>query len=471
MRLAAVLVACAGVAAANFVGGYLDLTRVTNGQPVGLSELQALAASASKLPITRLFLAFASPTMVYTPGSATLCTTGINASTSSDCGYAAIKSAVTQLRAGGVEVMLSMGGWNYNCFPYLYARYSVGGYGTSTPNYWKIQQYGGGDINNCVASNQYCYVCEPPSEGTTLASFSMFPEPDYSATWSQAVKYVTATAGGGAPVWNYEMVPGRPWTDTKTGITVTAPGTDAFYTAKRDPYADLVYLAADLGVSGIDIDYEEMWHADYYKLGSGPYTLYQTVYKYAAIAKDVQLNIAAIAPSLKLGTAAAAVGAWSGNWWGGNLKGVWLYAQKWYPDLVAFMATGANAGGINVMTYDLSDNEQYYECPETNVCTLDQQVAYYMATYTTAKIAASVGYEIGTPAYPDPTHDPTHQLPLTTSELQIITTNTQPSYPGGFFWELYKSPSGYATVDQTAQAICNKLFPGNSRCTGSIPPV
>eukprot|EP01106_Pelomyxa_sp_JSP_P000158 TRINITY_DN1021_c0_g1_i4.p2 TRINITY_DN1021_c0_g1~~TRINITY_DN1021_c0_g1_i4.p2 ORF type:complete len:421 (+),score=166.31 TRINITY_DN1021_c0_g1_i4:102-1364(+) len=420
MRLAAVLVACAGVAAANFVGGYLDLTRVTNGQPVGLSELQALAASASKLPITRLFLAFASPTMVYTPGSATLCTTGINASTSSDCGYAAIKSAVTQLRAGGVEVMLSMGGWNYNCFPYLYARYSVGGYGTSTPNYWKIQQYGGGDINNCVASNQYCYVCEPPSEGTTLASFSMFPEPDYSATWSQAVKYVTATAGGGAPVWNYEMVPGRPWTDTKTGITVTAPGTDAFYTAKRDPYADLVYLAADLGVSGIDIDYEEMWHADYYKLGSGPYTLYQTVYKYAAI---------------------------------------------------AFMATGANAGGINVMTYDLSDNEQYYECPETNVCTLDQQVAYYMATYTTAKIAASVGYEIGTPAYPDPTHDPTHQLPLTTSELQIITTNTQPSYPGGFFWELYKSPSGYATVDQTAQAICNKLFPGNSRCTGSIPPV
>ena len=26
---------------------------------------------------------------------------------------------------------------------------------------------------------------------------------------------------------------------------------------------------------------------------------------------------------LKLSTAAGAVGAWSGNWWGGNLKGLW----------------------------------------------------------------------------------------------------------------------------------------------------
>lgn len=47
-----------------------------------------------------------------------------------------------------------MGGWNYNCFPNAYTRYSVGGYGTTTPNYWKIDQYGGGDVNSCVESNQ-----------------------------------------------------------------------------------------------------------------------------------------------------------------------------------------------------------------------------------------------------------------------------------------------------------------------------
>jgi hypothetical protein len=47
-----------------------------------------------------------------------------------------------------------VGGWNYNCFPYAYTRYSVGGYGTTTTNYWKIDQYGGGDVDSCVESNQ-----------------------------------------------------------------------------------------------------------------------------------------------------------------------------------------------------------------------------------------------------------------------------------------------------------------------------
>lgn len=56
-------------------------------------------------------------------------------------------------------------------------RYSVGGYGTSTPNYWKIQKFGGGSLAGCTEANQWCYVCEPPSENTTLAAFSIFPEP------------------------------------------------------------------------------------------------------------------------------------------------------------------------------------------------------------------------------------------------------------------------------------------------------
>lgn len=33
------------------------------------------------------------------------------------------------------------------------------------------------------------------------------------------------------------------------------------------------------------------------------------------------------------------------------------------------------------MTYDLSDDEEYSECPEPGVCTLDQQVQFYMNTY------------------------------------------------------------------------------------------
>lgn len=83
----------------------------------------------------------------------------------------------------------------------------------------------------------------------------------------------------------------------------------------------------------------------------GPWTLPQTIYKYAAIAKDIQLNIAAIYPSLKLATAAAAVGAWSSKWWGGNLKGLWYGVKEQFPDIL-----GSHME-VAVMTYDLSSDE------------------------------------------------------------------------------------------------------------------
>jgi hypothetical protein len=154
---------------------------------------------------------------------------------------------------------------------YAYARYSVAGYGTNTPNYWKvwhqtrsigdtssvrvqIQQYGGGNIDNCVDSNEFCYVCEPPAEEATDADFGIFPEPANSTTWQAAVKYVTATAGGSnPPVWDPEMVPNRTWTDPKTGMSVLIPGSDQWAVQNRDPYADLVSLAKDLGMTGVDI--------------------------------------------------------------------------------------------------------------------------------------------------------------------------------------------------------------------------
>ena len=134
------------------------------------------------------------------------------------------------------------------------------------------------------------------------------------------------------------------------------PGTNLPWQLKRDPYADAVQLAKELGCTGIDLDYEEMWHADLHKTGpaGGPWGLDQTVYKFAAILKDFQLNIAALAPGMMLSTAAGAAGGWSGDWWGGNLKGLVLKAAQWYPDLVAFVAS---TGGVNVMTYDLSDDE------------------------------------------------------------------------------------------------------------------
>ncbi|KAF0712921.1 hypothetical protein As57867_004587, partial [Aphanomyces stellatus] len=295
--LVASLASFASAAATNYAGGYF-LINPTDGP----GKLAALASNAATLPINRLFLSFVRPDMVYVPGSNTLSGTGLGYGTSGDYGFADLKDKVAQLQAGGVEVFVSVGGWNYNCWPYSYATYSVAGYGTTTPNYWKVAAYG--DLSGCNDSNNWCYVCEPPSENTTLADFTIFPEPANSETWKAAQKYVTATAGGGAPLWHPEFVGGASYKDPKTGKTTTVPGTSEWNKLNRDPYADLVSLAKDLGLSGVDLDYEEMWHADMFKIGSGPWTLPHTVYKYTAICKDIILNIEAQAPTLKLSTAA-----------------------------------------------------------------------------------------------------------------------------------------------------------------------
>lgn len=119
---------------------------------------------------------------------------------------------------------------------------------------------------------------------------------------------------------------------------------------------------------------------------------------------------------------------------------------------------------------DLSDNRDFHECPTEQACTLAQQVAFYVDTFLSAGIPACVGYELGTPAYPDPTHDKSHQLPLTTDALALLATSVQPKASGGFLWEVYKpTGDGEATATATAQAVCNVVLPGNVRCSGGFP--
>jgi hypothetical protein len=76
-----------------FVGGYI----LVNGAP-GLAKLTALARAAKTLPVTRLFIAFFSPTMVYATGSNTLANTGLDVGVASgDHGFAQVKAVVGQL--------------------------------------------------------------------------------------------------------------------------------------------------------------------------------------------------------------------------------------------------------------------------------------------------------------------------------------------------------------------------------------
>ncbi|KAJ3256973.1 hypothetical protein HDU77_002913 [Chytriomyces hyalinus] len=450
----------------------------------GPAKLKALASNAATIPINRIYLSFVRPDMVYLPGSNTLEHADIGYASEGDYGFAQVKKHVADLQAGGVEVFLSMGGWNYNCYPYFYAKYSIASFGKG-PNFWKITQYGAGSASGCNESNMWCYVCEPQSQNTSLKDFTIFPEPGNTDTWKAAQAVVESGAKGMPVQWHSEITPGAQFADPQGGSTTTVPGSDYFVTVKRDPYTDFIHLAKDLGLDGVDLDYEEMWHADTFRSGNGtgPFQLDQTVYKYSAIVADMVNAIKAIYPACKLSTAAGAAGAWSTKWWGGNLKGLWYYSNLWYPELNQFMFKGPNAGGINVMTYDLSKNNNYFECPDTTAnCDLAGQVKFYMNTYAAAGIPARVGYEIGQPAYPDAANDAANQIPLTQTELTgILSGVSSSSTMGGFFWELYKAKNSEPTgakgqpdnidVTSVAQQVCAKVLPNESRCKGSVPQV
>jgi hypothetical protein len=55
-------------------------------------------------------------------------------------------------------------------------QYSIYQYGPS-PNYWKIDAYGGGSPSGCTEANMWCYVCEPESEPRVIDDFAIFPQP------------------------------------------------------------------------------------------------------------------------------------------------------------------------------------------------------------------------------------------------------------------------------------------------------
>ncbi|WP_434525947.1 toxin [Photorhabdus asymbiotica] len=203
-------------------------------------------------------------------------------------------------------------------------------------------------------------------------------------------------------------------------------------------YKNIVNLAANLGVMGIDVDYEEFWHADInarsWKLtpdsinippnnsenlvtsvlmrkGMGHYVydesmnivsgaesiprvMPETVDKFAAILKSFYNSINTVKPSLKLSTAGPATGGipnmsanwgtnarnsdiYGGAWWGGNLYGLIYNTALNYPKLINRLSY------IGVMTYDLSEKDcGFIGGGETYIpCDLPGQVKYYYSQY------------------------------------------------------------------------------------------
>lgn len=195
----------------------------------------------------------------------------------------------------------------------------------------------------------------------------------------------------------------------------------------KTSYANLVRLANDLGVEGIDFDYEEFWHADQYAVSWGPSSYgewstdiaqhilnageptYENLMEYGINAgssfvmpktiEKVDAILHAImddpgAKYLKFATAAPPGGARpitgfvtgdrypdiytrGGLWWKGNLKGLWYNLVNKDQGIVS------RFNSLGLMTYDLCGDNPVVCAPYANgPLDLPNQVSAYMKDYT-----------------------------------------------------------------------------------------
>ncbi|MEG0007418.1 MAG: glycosyl hydrolase family 18 protein [Aeromonas sp.] len=304
--------------------------------------------------------------------------------------------------------------------------------------------------NDLACTGLFGYVCDTatvnkkPKDNKSAAGFSQLKEIINTFKLHGVETYI---AVGG---WNFSCIP--EYYDVTAGkVNACGPAGEKYDSfpnpgpanrfdnpisgqAADQAYRNVVQLASDLGVAGIDLDYEEFWHADLnaysWRLtpdsvqtpasnleyldtaelmsqGKGPLIynndmqidpaqlaypriMPDTVDKFAAILGSLYNAIDAIDPGLALSTAAPATGGlpnmsanWGSNaqtshtyggaWWGGNLYGLIYNTALQYPDMIDRLST------IGIMSYDLSETD----CGgDTNIpCDLAGQVDYYYGSF------------------------------------------------------------------------------------------
>ena len=413
-----------------------------------MNKFMSDLASVSKPNFNRVVISFLKPSLQnYQDGS--LANTGILGYFTTGDGdgvnsFNKLKANIATIKAKNIEVLISVGGWNYSCDPAYYS--------------------------NC---------------GPVGDNYDTFPD--------------ASTADG------------------------------------KKAYANLVKLVNSLGAQGIDLDYEEFWHADKYaqtwssnpwdssvaaklKLvannsydgilsagvtstnpsSGGTNVMPKTVEKLAGIVQAIHDNITTINSSLVITAALPPVGAtpimdfvygdngkddvytYGGVWWLGNLKGL-FYNLAWkYPTVANYF----QAAGI--MTYDLASNDPAYTGAGGD---LSSQVNTYMGLYknflessessnlTVNSVGKIVykpahfklptkfqfGFEVNKPAYGD--------LTLTPALVTTILNNQKDS-DGDIIWEMYSvQPTGGTTTKNVLQQSCATFLANDSRydCSANIP--
>lgn len=270
------------------------------------------------------------------------------------------------------------------------------------------------------------YFDQNDEDGKSVDAFNLLKK---AATLSKQKNIQTFLSVGG---WNYSC------NDKISGV-FCGPNTGRYdyFPDPTDPketekaqlsYSNLVKLVNDLGIQGIDFDYEEFWHADKYAVHWGPsstgewsttigndilhaggptydnlmqfgvadsgaaFVMPKTVNKVAAILHEIADNPAA--QNLQFATAAPPVGGRpitgfvygdnypdiytkGGVWWKGNLKGLWYNLVDKDKEIAAHFDS------LGLMTYDLcGDNAQMCAPYGGGSLDLAGQVAAYINDYT-----------------------------------------------------------------------------------------
>jgi len=448
------------------------------------NNLQKVADNVDDYKFTRLILSFVDPRLKYTTGQDSFLNTGLftNGATGGPT-FENIKSHIKTIQNAGKEVFICVGGWNYsaggdgNTVALNSADLSgtpLGSFTEPDSNYFEVEHgtpgitdtsdggyqyfrsllfyplsniwgmtakdnWGGAPTEGCKITNAVFPVFRPKGGNEYLSRFyknsvtKVLIKPDKSNNWCYVAEPPVLNQSQVFSSFPYPF--GYPSSGLPLGLTPAIAGSD---TGGYNHYQSLVHLANDLGVNGIDVDYEEFWHADWYRLdysgnhdrnpkSKGPWVLPYTVAKYAWILYSVENNIKLINSDLLISVAAPAVGAIPiGNpntahnwqiWWGGNLKG--LIAQmikplnkKNWTQIAKTPISGKDiieklTGGIGVMTYDLQAGLQNDPLAGTDLYnTLAGQIAFYMNSYynllknNDIDVPLYIGIETQTPADP-----------------------------------------------------------------------